>query len=70
MTTEAEVEEPPRRRRTFTFPSALTVLVVVTIAVWLLAFLVPPGQYVRDASGAPVQGTYHRVSAGSPSPTG
>ncbi|MFH9428994.1 YfcC family protein [Streptomyces sp. NPDC017615] len=64
MTTEAEVEEPPPHRRTFTFPSALTVLVVVTIAVWLLAFLVPPGQYVRDASGAPVQGTYHRVSSG------
>ncbi|MGW5334990.1 YfcC family protein [Streptomyces bauhiniae] len=61
---ETEAEEPPRYRRTFTFPSALTVLAVVTIAVWLLAFLIPPGQYDRDAAGAPVQGTYHRVSAG------
>ncbi|MFJ5517458.1 YfcC family protein [Streptomyces griseoluteus] len=64
METEAEAPEPPRHRRTLTFPSALTVLAVVTIAVWLLAFLVPPGQYDRDAAGAPVQGTYHRVSSG------
>ncbi|WP_399924044.1 YfcC family protein [Streptomyces kanamyceticus] len=50
--------------RKFSFPSALTVLVVVTLAVWLLAFLVPSGQYDRNDSGAPVQGTYHRVDSG------
>ncbi|MFJ9036429.1 YfcC family protein [Streptomyces sp. NPDC102406] len=55
-------QQPGRPK--FTFPSALTVLVVVTLAVWLLAFLVPPGQYERGGDGAPVEGTYHRVDSG------
>ncbi|MEU9334793.1 YfcC family protein [Streptomyces sp. NPDC048290] len=42
----------------------MTVLVIVTIAVWLLAFLIPSGRYDRDPSGAPIQGTYHRVDSG------
>ncbi|MCX4663158.1 YfcC family protein [Streptomyces uncialis] len=60
--TDTPVREPtgePGRR--FVFPSALTVLVLVTLGVWALAFLVPPGTYDRDDDGAPVQGTYHRV---------
>ncbi|ARX82752.1 MULTISPECIES: YfcC family protein [Streptomyces] len=59
-TTEPGTEEPAPRSR-FTFPSALTVLAIVTVAVWLLAFLVPPGAYDRNDKGAPVQGSYHRV---------
>ncbi|MFI5618946.1 YfcC family protein [Streptomyces sp. NPDC051567] len=47
--------------RTFAFPSALTVLALVTVAVWLLAFLIPAGTYDRAADGAPISGTYHRV---------
>ncbi|MEU9252176.1 YfcC family protein [Streptomyces sp. NPDC048270] len=53
--------EPPAPPRKFAFPSALTILAVVTVAVWLLAFLVPAGQYDRGENGAPVSGTYHRV---------
>ncbi|WP_392897661.1 YfcC family protein [Streptomyces sp. LN699] len=53
-------EERPEGRR-FVFPSALTVLAVVTVAVWLVAFLVPAGAYDRDDRGAPISGTYHRV---------
>ena len=61
---------PPRRRkgatgeqsktpRSFRFPSAFTVLFGVTIAVWLLAFIVPTGKYATDPeSGAPVPGSY------------
>ncbi|GHC64660.1 YfcC family protein [Streptomyces flavofungini] len=59
-TTEPGTEEPAPERK-FTFPSALTVLAIVTVAVWLLAFLVPPGAYDRNDKGAPVQGSYHRV---------
>ncbi|MFI7387576.1 YfcC family protein [Streptomyces sp. NPDC049813] len=55
--------EPPRKKK-FVFPSALTVLAVVTVAVWLLAFLIPSGQYDRGEDGAPVEGTYHRVGSG------
>ncbi len=52
-------QEPPGKRR-FTFPSALTVLAAVTLAVWILAFVIPTGTYERDGDGSPVQGTYHR----------
>ncbi|WP_306322274.1 MULTISPECIES: YfcC family protein [unclassified Streptomyces] len=56
-------EQPPGKRK-FTFPSALTVLAVVTIAIWLLAFLIPSGEYDRNGEGAPVEGTYQRVDSG------
>ncbi|ARZ67089.1 C4-dicarboxylate anaerobic carrier [Streptomyces albireticuli] len=49
--------------RRFTFPSALTVLAVVTLAVWILTFVIPSGTYRRDDDGNPVQGTYHREAA-------
>ncbi|MFB6674764.1 YfcC family protein [Streptomyces sp. NPDC056390] len=62
--TDTEAPQQPQPKDKFTFPSALTVLVIVTIAVWVIAFLVPSGQYDRDDSGAPVQGTYHRVDSG------
>lgn len=53
--------ETGRRRR---FPSAFTVLFVVTIAVWLLAFIVPTGRYAVDESGGPIPGSYEEVDAG------
>ncbi|MEG9549259.1 YfcC family protein [Streptomyces baarnensis] len=61
-TRPAPEEEPPAKKK-FTFPSALTILAVVTLAVWALTFLIPPGAYDRNEDGAPVQGTYHRVDS-------
>ncbi|NEC12131.1 YfcC family protein [Streptomyces sp. SID8014] len=61
--TGADGDAPGGRRR-FVFPDAVTVLAAVTLAVWLLAFLIPSGQYERDADGAPVEGTYHRTETG------
>ncbi|MGW5731918.1 MULTISPECIES: YfcC family protein [Streptomyces] len=63
-TATAPGTEEPRRKRKFTFPSALTILALVTVAVWLLAFLIPSGAYDRNAEGAPVEGSYHRVDSG------
>lgn len=63
LTTRADVEAEPPAGRKFIFPSALTILAAVTLAVWALAFLVPPGVYDRNEDGAPVQGTYHRVDS-------
>lgn len=62
---DAEVIEddghPSRRWR---FPSAFTVLFIVTVAVWLLAFVIPTGQYQSDAdTGRPIPGSYARVDA-------
>lgn len=51
-------------KKGFAFPSALTVLALVTLAVWALAFLIPSGAYQRDGDGAPVEGTYRRVDSG------
>ncbi|WP_328320677.1 YfcC family protein [Streptomyces sp. NBC_00388] len=59
---QAPEEEPPEKGG-FVFPSALTILAAVTVAVWALAFLVPPGAYDRNKSGAPIHGTYHRVAS-------
>ncbi|MCX4965663.1 YfcC family protein [Streptomyces sp. NBC_00654] len=62
--TRAAPEEKPPAKKKFIFPSALTILAVVTLAVWALAFLIPSGAYDRDEDGSPVQGTYHRVDSG------
>ncbi|MEW2219646.1 YfcC family protein [Streptomyces sp. NPDC006990] len=64
MRAEAEPQEETEPQRGFTFPSALTVLALVTLLVWVVAFFVPSGSYDRDADGAPVQGTYHREPSG------
>ncbi|MEU8134758.1 YfcC family protein [Streptodolium elevatio] len=58
-----DTEEQPPEGRGFRFPSALTVLAIVTIAVWALAFLIPSGQYERDADGKPVQGSFREISS-------
>jgi hypothetical protein len=39
--------EPTSGRR-FRFPSAFTVLFFVTVAVWLMAFIIPTGRYAVD----------------------
>ncbi len=57
----APAELPEHR---FHFPSAFTVLFGVTIAVWLLAFVVPTGAYQLDKAGAPIPGSYAGVDAG------
>ncbi|MFB7635334.1 YfcC family protein [Streptomyces sp. NPDC056149] len=50
--------------RRFTFPSALTVLVLVTIVIWALTFVLPAGTYTRTTAGRPLQGTYHSAPSG------
>ena len=51
--------EETGKPRSFRFPSAFTVLFGVTIAVWVLAFVVPTGKYAADAeTGAPIPGSY------------
>jgi uncharacterized ion transporter superfamily protein YfcC len=69
MATETSTDRPSgpagHPRRSFTFPSAFTVLFVVTVAVWLLAFVIPTGAYKVDSkTGGPVPGSYHHVDAG------
>ena len=67
-TITAPTPSPPRpatteKPRRFRFPSAFTVLGAVTLAVWLLAFVIPSGRYALDEGGAPVPGSYARTDA-------
>jgi len=58
-------DQPPGETEStgrFNFPSAFTVLAIVALAVWALAFIIPSGQY-RLEDGAPVPGTYEEVPA-------
>lgn len=60
-----EMADEPSDAHRFRFPSAFTVLVGVTVAVWLLAMVVPTGKYSSDPdTGRPIPGSYARVDAG------
>ncbi len=55
----SELEEAPAEpeRRAFEFPSTMTVLILVTLIVWIAAFLIPSGTYQHDENGVPVPGS-------------
>ncbi len=57
---EPGVEE---KKGGFKFPTAYTVLAFLLVVVAALTWLVPPGQYDRNAEGEPIPGTYHPVDA-------
>jgi uncharacterized ion transporter superfamily protein YfcC len=49
-------------QRSFKFPTALTVLTIVLVAVWIAAFFIPAGVYDLDPeTGGPIPGTYHEL---------
>ncbi|MEW2487034.1 Na+/H+ antiporter NhaC family protein [Streptomyces sp. NPDC048411] len=50
----------PTRKKGPHFPSAFTVLAIVTLVVWALTFVVPAGHY-DTKDGRPVPGSYHTV---------
>jgi uncharacterized ion transporter superfamily protein YfcC len=52
------------KKRKFSFPSAFTVLFGVTVAVWLVAFIIPTGAYEVGEDGRPVPGSYESVDTG------
>lgn len=61
LTAEGAENRDPTEPKKWRFPSSFTVLFGVTLAVWLLAFVVPTGKYlVDDETGRPVPGSYTR----------
>ncbi len=57
----AELTAPAETHR-FKFPTALTVLAMVLVAVWLASFLIPSGIYDLDpVTNSPIPGTYHEL---------
>lgn len=61
--TEQQQAVDPGEQKVRSFPSAYTVLAIVTVAVWLLAFVIPAGQYATDDDGRPEQGSYQKVDS-------
>ena len=59
-TTETEASADPKKR-SWSFPSAVTTLAIVTVLVWLAAILIPAGQYRLDADGSPIPGTFEQI---------
>jgi uncharacterized ion transporter superfamily protein YfcC len=58
-----DLPEEPEGKKGISFPNSLTILLIVTVLVWVLAFVVPPGQYQTDDAGAPMVGTYERIES-------
>ncbi|MET9487668.1 YfcC family protein [Nocardia sp. NPDC006630] len=53
--------KPAQHRKKRGFPSTYTILAGVTVAVWLAAFVIPPGAYRVDDKGHTIAGSYHRI---------
>ncbi|WP_218021210.1 YfcC family protein [Nocardia crassostreae] len=60
VTTVAD-QKPAGHRKKRSFPSTYTILAGVSLAVWLAAFVIPPGAYRTDDKGHPIAGSYHRI---------
>jgi uncharacterized ion transporter superfamily protein YfcC len=60
---QAKAATDRKARKKFEFPTALTTVAIVTVAVWLAALFIPAGAYEHNEDGAPIPGTYHRVES-------
>lgn len=57
-----EDDAVPTKKR-FEFPSAITILVVVLLVMWLLTLVIPAGRYELDADGSPIAGTFEQIDS-------
>jgi uncharacterized ion transporter superfamily protein YfcC len=55
--------EPQEKDGGFRFPSTMTVLILVTLLVWIAAFLIPSGTYEHDENGVPQPGSYQQIDS-------
>jgi uncharacterized ion transporter superfamily protein YfcC len=58
-----EASPPKPEKKGFQFPSTMTVLVIVTLIVWIAAFLIPSGTYEHDENGVPQPGSYREIDS-------
>ena len=52
-----------KARKKFKFPTAFTILVLITFVVAILTRVIPAGRYDYNENGEPIPGTYHAVEA-------
>ena len=50
-------------KKGFQFPSTLTVLIIVTLLVWIAALFIPSGTYERSEDGVPAPGSYREIDS-------
>ena len=60
---ESAPAEPEPEKKGFSFPSTMTVLVIVTFLVWIAAFLIPSGTYQHDENGVPQPGSFQQIDS-------
>jgi uncharacterized ion transporter superfamily protein YfcC len=58
----SDVAAEPEKKG-FQFPSTMTVLILVTLLVWIAAFLIPSGTYEHDENGVPTPGSYREIDS-------
>jgi len=61
MTDDQRAADPsvePAEEQKSAFPSAITILAMVIVAVWIAAFFIPSGKYQFDESNRPIPGSY------------
>lgn len=58
---DGPAEGGDRPERSFQFPSAVTTLAIVTVLVWVVALVIPSGQYDTDQDGSPIPGTFQET---------
>ena len=52
----------PAEEKARAFPSALSILTLVIVGVWIAAFFIPAGQYKFEGR-SPIPGSYHQIEA-------
>ena len=61
VTADPEPIPPQEEKGGLSFPSALTVLAIILVVVWVAAFVMPSGSYRYDADGQPIPGSYIEI---------
>lgn len=60
---DAPTTPPEEKHRSFTLPSAYTILFGLIVVMALATWVVPAGVYDLDPDGSPIPGTYHGVDS-------
>jgi uncharacterized ion transporter superfamily protein YfcC len=64
MTPDQRAADPsvePAEEKASAFPSALTILAIVIVLVWIATFFIPAGSYQSDEDGRPIPGSFERT---------
>jgi uncharacterized ion transporter superfamily protein YfcC len=56
-------EQPAKKKRRFTLPSAYTILFALIVVAALATWIIPAGTYELNKRGEPLPGTYHEVKS-------